>query len=304
MAIETHFNEVVRIGVIGGSGFSALEGFHIVASLDIHTPWGSPSSPITVAKSPSGCPVAFVSRHGPQHTLLPSEVPSRANIAAFKKLGVRCVLAFSAVGSLQEQIKPRDFVVPTQIIDRTGGLRPGTFFGQGLVGHVGFGDPFDPELSQIVQDAAASIEGHLHTKSNSGEELTVVCMEGPAFSTRAESNLYRSWGADVINMSVLPEAKLAREAEIAYQMICMATDYDCWKQDEAAVTVETVVANLKANTDNAHRLITKVLETLETRADSLAASLQGTMRFACVTPPNARSKAAVEKLNYILPGYY
>ncbi|KAH0125526.1 Methylthioadenosine phosphorylase, partial [Aureobasidium melanogenum] len=179
------------------------------------TPWGTPSSPISVLhhKSPStgkDIPIAFLSRHGLHHEIAPHEVPARANIAALRSLGVRTIIAFSAVGSLQEEIKPRDFVVPDQVIDRTKGIRPFTFFEEGMVGHVGFADPFDEKLGAVVRKLGHSLEGdnvHLHDKG------TIICMEGPQFSTRAESNMYRSWGGSVINMSVLPEAKLAKEAE-------------------------------------------------------------------------------------------
>jgi len=196
------------------------------------TPWGVPSSPINIFEHPSPTsgkliPIAFVARHGIHHQYAPHEVPARANIAALKALGVRTIVAFSAVGSLQEAIKPRDFVVPDQIIDRTKGIRPFTFFEGGIVGHVPFADPFDESLAKVVRKCGHGLEGEgviLH------ERGTLVVMEGPQFSTRAESKLYRSWGGSCINMSALPEAKLAREAEIAYQMICMSTDYDCWHE--------------------------------------------------------------------------
>ena len=219
----------IPIAVIGGTGLQSLPGFTPVASLNPTTPWGTPSSPITVLHHSSAdgkpIPVAFLSRHGLHHEIAPHEVPARANIAALRSLGVRTIIAFSAVGSLQEAIKPRDFVIPDQIIDRTKGIRPFTFFEGGMVGHVGFADPFDEGIAKIVRQCGHSLEGdgvRLHDKG------TVVCMEGPQFSTRAESNMYRAWGGSVINMSALPEAKLAKEAEIAYQMICMSTDYDCW----------------------------------------------------------------------------
>jgi 5'-methylthioadenosine phosphorylase len=188
-------------------------------------------------------PVAFLARHGLHHQLAPHEVPARANIAALRGLGVRAVIAFSAVGSLREEIKPMDFVVPDQIIDRTKGIRPFTFFEGGVVGHVGFADPFDAGLAGVVQRCAAAMQGEGVTMHAKG---TVVCMEGPQFSTRAESNMYRAWGGSVINMSALPEAKLAREAELAYQMICMATDYDCWHVGED-VDVAMVMKYMAAN---------------------------------------------------------
>lgn len=219
-------------------------------------------------------------------------------------MGVRTIIAFSAVGSLQEDIKPRDFVIPDQVIDRTKGIRPFTFFEGGMVGHVGFADPFDPAVAKVVSKCGHSLEGEgvrLH------DEGTVICMEGPQFSTRAESKLYRSWGGSVINMSALPEAKLAKEAEVAYQMICMSTDYDCW-HDSGDVTVEMVMGNMKANADNAKRFVGAVLNELskEEHTDlALAKHLEGQMKFSGgVTNPNGRSKEAKEKMHFLFPGYF
>lgn len=217
----TSYDQPVRLAIIGGSGFYNLQGFTEVAEVNPETPWGFPSSPITIATSKSGFPVAFLARHGAGHLYTPSEVPARANIAALKHIGVDVIIAFSAVGSLQAHMKPEDFVLPTQIIDRTKGIRPASFFENGIVAHAMFGDPFDLELNDLVSRHSSSLEGGctLHTKDTEGKDITLVCMEGPQFSTRGESNLYRQWGGSVINMSVLPEAKLARECEIAYQMV-------------------------------------------------------------------------------------
>ena len=302
----------IRIAVIGGTGLQSLAGFTPVASLNVNTPWGAPSSPVSIlhhhaSSSTSGkpVPVAFISRHGLHHEKAPHEVPSRANIAALRSLGVRTIIAFSAVGSLQEAIKPRDFVVPDQIIDRTKGVRPFTFFEGGMVGHVGFADPFDNGVGEIVRKCGASLAGDgvvLHDKG------TVVCMEGPQFSTRAESNLYRQWGGSVINMSALPEAKLAREAEIAYQMICMSTDYDCWHSSGEDVTVEMVMGNMKANAENARRFVGAVLDELskEEHANLVHAKhLENSMKFAgSMTAPAGRSTEAKEKLGWLFPGYF
>jgi 5'-methylthioadenosine phosphorylase len=191
------------LGVIGGTGFYTLGAFQPVAELNPETPWGYPSSPITVARSPEGTPVAFLARHGRGHIYLPTEVPSRANIAALKHIGVKAIVAFSAVGSLQEHIRPRDFLVPNQIVDRTRGLRHGTFFEKGLVGHAMFADPFDVKLEKYVITAAGALErgSKLHSReTNGGKDVVLVCMEGPPFSTRAESHMYRSLGGHVINM--------------------------------------------------------------------------------------------------------
>jgi len=195
--------EPVRLGVIGGTGFYSIKDFNYVAEVNPLTPWGYPSSPITIALSPKGTPVAFLARHGRGHIYSPSEVPSRANIAALKHLGVNAIVSFSAVGSLQHHIRPRDFLVPNQIIDRTRGIRPGTFFEKGLVGHAMFAEPFDVKMEKIVWKAAGSLQGgsKLHTtETDGGKDVTLVCMEGPCFSTRAESHMYRSFGGSVINM--------------------------------------------------------------------------------------------------------
>ncbi|KAF1824650.1 Methylthioadenosine phosphorylase [Dissoconium aciculare CBS 342.82] len=308
--IADHFDGPVTIAVIGGTGLQSLPGFTHVATVKPSTPWGAPSAPISILQHPSpstGKPIsiAFLSRHGLHHEIAPHEVPVRANIAALRSIGVRTIIAFSAVGSLQEEVKPRDFVVPDQIIDRTKGIRPFTFFEGGMVGHVGFADPFDSGVGAVVRKCGQSLEGQgvvLHDKG------TVICMEGPQFSTRAESNMYRSWGGTVINMSALPEAKLAREAEIAYQMICMSTDYDCWHSSGEDVTVEMVMGNMKANAENARRFVGAVLDELskEEHADLVAAKhLVNQTKFAgSMTAAPGRSAAALEKLNWLFPGYF
>ncbi|KAL4896117.1 6-phosphogluconate dehydrogenase [Aspergillus ambiguus] len=299
----------VRIAVIGGTGLRELPGFTQVASLNITTPWGQPSSPITILHhqcrhNNKVVAVAFLSRHGLHHQIAPHEVPARANIAALRSIGVRTIIAFSAVGSLQEQIKPRDFVIPDQVIDRTKGIRPFTFFEGGVVAHVPFGDPFDEGVAKVVRACGHSLEGEgvvLHDRG------TLVCMEGPQFSTRAESNLYRSWGGSVINMSCLPESKLAREAEIAYQMICMSTDYDCWHATTEDVTVEMVMGNMKANAENAKHFVTAVLDELaaDNHSDLVQCKhLEGSVKFGISTPQQYWSPEAREKMNWLFPGYF
>lgn len=297
--------------MIGGTGIQSLPGFTLAATINVVTPWGSPSSPISILHHPSPTsgkpiPIAFLSRHGLHHELAPHEVKNQANIAALRSIGVRTIIAFSAVGSLQEEIRPRDFVVPDQIIDRTKGIRPFTFFEQGMVGHVGFGDPFDMNLAKIVRQCGHALEGDGVTLHDTG---LLICMEGPQFSTRAESNLYRSWGGSVINMSALPEAKLAKEAEIAYQMICMATDYDCWRGEAGEdVNVEMVMGHMKANSENARRFVGAVLNELskeEHGEQVLARHLEGMMRFAGgITKEEGRGKEALEKLKWLFPGYF
>ncbi|KAI9730133.1 MAG: S-methyl-5-thioadenosine phosphorylase [Cirrosporium novae-zelandiae] len=308
--LPTTYADPVHIAVIGGTGLKSLPHFTQVATLNPTTPWGAPSSPISILHHPSPTtgapiPIAFISRHGLHHELAPHEIPSRANISALRSIGVRTIIAFSAVGSLQEEIRPRDFVVPDQIIDRTKGVRPWTFFENGMVGHVGFADPFDGALAKVVRTCGHSLEGDgvkLH------DQGTLVCMEGPQFSTRAESNLYRQWGGSVINMSALPEAKLAREAEIAYQMICMSTDYDCWHATTEDVTVEMVMGHMKANADNARRFVGAVLDELskeEHKELVCAKHLEGQARFATgMTGREGRGEETVKRLRYLFPGYY
>ncbi|EFQ30282.1 methylthioadenosine phosphorylase [Colletotrichum graminicola] len=298
------FDRPVHIAVIGGTGLGKLEGYTPVASLTPTTPWGKPSSPIQILEH-NGVPIAFLARHGLHHQFAPHEVPARANIAALRSIGVRCVIAFSAVGSLREEIKPMDFVVPDQVIDRTKGVRPFTFFEGGVVGHVGFADPFDKGLAEIVKKCAAHMQGDgvvLHDKG------TIICMEGPQFSTRAESHMYRSWGGSVINMSALPEAKLAREAEMAYQMICMATDYDCWHSFED-VDVAMVMKYMAANGENAKRLVGGVLDELSKQENSnlvLAkqweGSSQGAVKF--MTKPEGRDPEAMKRVEFLFPGFW
>ncbi|KAF9305048.1 hypothetical protein BGZ74_011625 [Mortierella antarctica] len=291
----------VKIAIIGGSGLYNLDGLELVAEVNPDTPWGKPSDAITIARTQSGLHVAFLARHGRGHYLTPSEVPARANIAALKSIGVEAIIAYSAVGSLRDELKPRDFVLPSQVIDRTKGIRPSTFFEDGIVAHAMFADPFSAVLENVIWEQRHVMEG-----GDFHRNKTLICMEGPQFSTRAESHMYRSFGADLINMSVLPEAKLARESEIAYQMICMSTDYDCWKEHEVAVTVEAVVANLNANSSNAQRLLAAILPGVEKVVENgqVLEGLKGSMRFACMTAPEKRSKEAVQKLEFILPGYY
>ena len=234
--------EEARVGVIGGSGLYAIDGLEDIEEIVVETPFGTPSDAFRVGRL-NGVEVVFLARHGRGHRLLPTEVPYRANVWAMRSLGVRWLLSVSAVGSLQERLKPRDMVVPAQFIDRTM-QRPASFFGGGCVAHISLADPFCPNLSRLLADAAETAIPSGHTLHRGG---TYLCMEGPAFSTRAESELYRSWGCDVIGMTNHTEARLAREAEIAYASLSMVTDFDCWHTDHDAVSVEMVIANLQAN---------------------------------------------------------
>lgn len=274
-------------------------------------PWGHPSSPITIAKLPSGVHVAFLARHGTAHSITPSEVPGRANIAALKSLGVRAIVAFSAVGSLREEIRPGDFVLPRSIIDRTKGIRESTYFEKlGIVAHAMFGDAFDNGLVDLVAPLVGEV---IATKTGEGAsaprlhtDKTVVCMEGPQFSTRAESEMYRQLGGDIINMSVLPEAKLAREAEIAYALICTSTDYDCWRVSEEPVTVAEVIKTLHTNAATSKEITLAILDRVHQAVVEAKVSLTapGNMQYSIITPPNHWPEASKRKLAYILPNYF
>ncbi len=266
--------EQVRLGVIGGSGLYGMQGLTGVKSVSLETPFGPPSDAYRVG-SLSGTRVAFLARHGRGHRLLPSEINFRANIYGLKTLGVTQIISVSAVGSLREEIAPLDVVIPDQFIDRTHG-RPSTFFGDGAVAHVSFADPVCADLCSILGDAASAAGARAHRGG------TYLCMEGPAFSTRAESHLYRAWGASVIGMTNLQEAKLAREAEICYASLAMVTDYDCWHHEEEAVTVEAVITRLKQNAEMAGRIIAGAISGLSTeRACPCATAL----RNALLTDP-------------------
>ncbi|WBL35498.1 S-methyl-5'-thioadenosine phosphorylase [Tepidiforma flava] len=232
-------SESIPLAVIGGSGFYDMPGLEDAEELEIATPFGPPSDRIRVGTL-GGRRVAFLARHGRHHTILPSELPQRANFWALKQLGVERVLSVSAVGSLREVYAPGHLVVPSQLIDRTWG-RPSTFFGDGLVGHISFAEPFCPRMRQAALAAARCAGATVH------EGGTYVVMQGPAFSTRAESELHRAWGADLIGMTALPEAKLAREAELCYATLACVTDYDCWHETEAAVDAATVFETLRRN---------------------------------------------------------
>lgn len=243
----------VKLGVIGGSGLYEIEGLTNVEEVAIKTPFGDPSDRFVVG-SLDGVRTAFLPRHGRGHRIMPSEVPSRANIWAFKSMGVQYIISVSAVGSLREDIQPLDIVIPDQIIDRTKG-RVGSFFGQGIVVHCTFAEPFCPVLRSLLYQA-----GYYHGGSQVPRvhpNGTYIAMEGPLFSTKAESNLYKSWGASIIGMTALPEAKLAREAEICYATIACVTDYDCWHEVHESVNIEMVIANLIRTVDAAKEIVKK-----------------------------------------------
>jgi 5'-methylthioadenosine phosphorylase len=280
------------IGIIGGSGLYSMPGFSAHEERVIETPWGMPSDPYIVGQL-AGKEVAFLSRHGRGHRHSPSELNFRANIYGFKLLGVERVVSLSAVGSLKEEHAPLKFVIPDQFFDRTRG-RVSTFFGEGLVAHVSFADPVCPQLSKVVQQAC------VQSGVDVGRGGTYLCMEGPAFSTKAESNVYRSWGMDVIGMTNLQEAKLAREAELCYVTIAMVTDYDCWHEEHDAVTVTDILANLKQNAENACKVVAATIASMpETRECKCGSALA----HALITDPQAVPEATRKKLELLVGKY-
>jgi len=277
-----------RLGIIGGSGVYGIEGVTIVAEHALETPFGKPSDPV-VEMRPAGDERSFffIPRHGKGHRFTPTEVNYRANIHAMKQLGVTHLMAVSAVGIMKEQIRPGEMVVPNQIFDRTKGVRPSSFFGDGVVGHVAFADPFCSVFSTQVANASDQ-EG---AKTHRGG--TYICMEGPQFSTRAESHFYRATlGPSVIGMTALPEAKLAREAEMCYGMLALATDYDCWNEKEGDVSVEAVIAVLKSNAALANRIVKQVAETLPQKCSCSchAAAAMAIMTNPAMIPTEARRR--------------
>ncbi|OFW15899.1 MAG: methylthioadenosine phosphorylase [Acidobacteria bacterium RIFCSPLOWO2_12_FULL_67_14] len=265
-----------QIGIIGGSGLYDMEDLTAREDVTLSTPFGDPSGPYVVGTL-RGRRVAFLARHGAGHRILPSEINFRANIFGMKMLGVEYLLSASAVGSLKEEYRPLDIVIPDQFFDRTKG-RLSTFFGRGLAAHVGFAHPFCRILSALAYESGRSAGATVHRGG------TYVCMEGPQFSTLAESTLYRSWGMDVIGMTNLQEAKLAREAEICYATIALVTDYDCWHPDHDSVTVEMVIANLVQNAKTARAIIAGAVERLPFERSCECASA---LKYALVTRPEA-----------------
>ena len=279
----------VRIGVIGGSGLYEMPGLKDLEEVTLTTPFGSPSDTIVVGKL-EDISVAFLPRHGRGHRLNPTEVPAKANIYALKSLGVEQIISISAVGSLQEPIRPLDMIVPDQLIDRTRG-RPSTFFENGIVAHVSFAEPFCPVIRSLL------VEGIKGTNTAVYDGGTYVVMEGPPFSTIAESNLYRSWGASIIGMTALPEAKLAREAEMCYATLACVTDYDVWHEDHDSVTVDMVFANLLQNAAAAQEVLRRIVVRLpEHRKCGCATALKN----AIVTSPDAMTASAKNRLKLLL----
>ncbi len=280
------------IGIIGGSGLYNIEGIKDVKSVSVDTPFGKPSDSFTTGTL-EGRRVAFLPRHGKGHTILPTELNFRANIYGMKKLGIEHIIAISAVGSMKEEIQPLDIVIPDQFFDRTRG-RISTFFGEGVVGHVSFADPICAVLADTLFHAAKSVGARVHKGG------TYLCMEGPLFSTRAESNVYRQWGVSVIGMTNLQEAKLAREAEICYSTLAMSTDYDCWHVGEEAVTLEMIIGNLNKNAETAKQILKAAIPRIkQKRTCSCATAVQN----AIVTQKDLVPESTKKKLDVIFGKY-
>ena len=281
-----------EIGIIGGSGLYKMEALKKAKPVRVPTPFGRPSDPYTLGEL-EGRKVAFLARHGKGHRTLPSELNFRANIYGFKALGVERIISVSAVGSLKEELKPGDMALPLQFVDRTRG-RISTFFGDGVVAHVGFSDPICADMADTLAASCRAAEVPFHYGG------TYLCMEGPAFSTKAESHLYRSWGMDVIGMTNLQEAKLAREAEICYVTLAMVTDYDCWHPGHDAVTVEQVISVLMQNADNAQRILREAVRRLPAARGCKCGSA---LKHAILTDRKAIPARAKKKFKLLIGKY-
>ena len=286
-----------RVGVIGGSGLYSIPGLRQVEERTVDTPFGAPSDQLRLGEL-EGVETVFLARHGRHHHLLPSEVPYRANIWAMRSLGVRWLISLSAVGSLQEHLQPRDMVVPDQFIDRPRD-RPASFFGNGCVAHVSLADPFCPNLSALLADAA---EQGLSEGRRLHRGGTYLCMEGPAFSTRAESKLYRSWDCSVIGMTNHTEARLAREAELAYASLSMVTDFDCWHEDHDAVSVEMVIGNLQANASATEPILSGLMQRL--KQDPPGSPAHTALANALITPKDQVPEQTRSNLDLFTAPYW
>jgi 5'-methylthioadenosine phosphorylase len=282
----------IRIGIIGGSGLYDMEGLSQIDEVEVDGPFGKPSDTYRIG-SLDGKTVAFLARHNRKHTISPSELNFRANIYGFKKLGVEWILSASAVGSLKENLRPLDIVLPDQFYDRTK-TRISTFFGDGIVVHVSFAHPICSQLADVIQQAGQDADIEIKRGG------TYVCMEGPQFSTVAESNTYRSWGADLIGMTNLQEAKLAREAEICYSTLALVTDYDCWHPQHDAVTVSEVIENLKKNSINAQRILRAAVKRLPMERKCKCAAA---LKHAILTDLKNVPESTREKLRILLKNY-
>jgi len=282
----------IRIGIIGGSGLYQMQGLTEIEEVEVETPFGRASDTYRIGTL-EGSRVAFLARHNRHHVISPSELNFRANIYGFKKLGVEWILSASAVGSLRKKLRPLDIVLPDQFFDRTK-TRISTFFGNGIVAHVSFADPICGQLADLIQQSGEAVSVHIKRGG------TYVCMEGPQFSTKAESQTYRSWDMDLIGMTNLQEAKLAREAEICYTTIALVTDYDCWHPDHDAVTVSEVIENLKKNSENAQKIIRATVARLPM---DRTCKCRDALQHAIMTDLKKAPAETVKKLDVILKKY-
>jgi 5'-methylthioadenosine phosphorylase len=286
------------LGIIGGTGIYGVQGMEVKEQLSIETPFGPTSSKIIIGVV-EGMTVAFLARHDVGHRLLPTEIPFRANIWALKSVGVKYILSFGACGSLKEEARPLDVVLVDQFIDRTNS-RPQTFFGDGIIAHVALGDPVCQVFKGIVKD---SLQGIVNGESKIHDGGTYICIEGPAFSTKAESLMYRQWGGTVIGMTAVPEVKLVREAEIAYVCVALVTDFDCWHPDHDHVTVELVMNNLKKNGDMAQKIVKEIVKEIQKRGGGFVSSAHSALQFSILTPKDKISDHSKQKLKPIIGKY-
>ena len=284
---------MTTIGVIGGSGLYAIEGLTELEEVSVETPFGPPSDRLLTGRL-EGAKMVFLPRHGRGHRLLPSEVPYRANIYAMKSLGVERIISVSAVGSMQNEIAPGHIVIPDQFFDQTKGRRPSTFFGEGVAGHVQFADPVCSDLAALLAAAGREVGATVHQGG------TYICIEGPNFSTRAESRIYRSWGVDVIGMTNIPEARLAREAEICYATVALATDYDCWHDSHEDVSVEAVLAIIRQNVATARSIIRRAVQEL---GEPPRCACTTALQYAIMTEPDLIPEQTRRDLAPILGKY-
>lgn len=278
-----------KIGVIGGTGLYDIEGLTGIEEVDIDTPFGKPSDSIVTGKL-EGVGIAFLPRHGKGHRIMPSELPSKANVYGLKSLGVEHIIAVCSAGSFKEEVSPGDLLIPDQLIDRTRG-RASTFYGEGVVVHVPFAEPFCPSLCKVIYQSAQEVGANVHSRG------TFVVMEGPAFSTRAESRLYRSWGADIIGMTALPEAKLAREAEICYSVIACVTDYDSWMERSEPITVDVILDTMHKNVDTARQIIKLAVGRIAKKRDC---DCVRALETAIVTPSDLIPAEQRKRLNLLI----
>ena len=284
---------MAQIGIIGGSGLYKIDGIKNIKEKEISTPFGKPSDKIVIGQL-SGVEVAFLPRHGKGHRINPSEINYRANIFAMKKIGVERIISLTACGSLKEELKPMDFVIPDQFVDRTNQARKMTFLCDGIVGHISFANPTCLDLSKMIYDSAKSLGLKVHLAG------TYLNMEGPAFSTKAESNLYRSWGMDIIGMTNMSEAKLAREAEICYCSLAAVTDYDCWHPDFESVTVDMIIQQLNKNVENAKNIIRQALVNIPKQRKC---ACKDALKYALITSKDVIPKKIKQDLKIIVGKY-